>query len=266
MTPSLYYNTVTPLLREILDKLMRAPELSLFRLVGGTSLSLRLGHRESVDIDMFTEQDYGTIDWRAIYELLRREFAYADNRIQEDGLHSFGESFYLGESEFKRVKVDLFYTDPFLQPAEQIDGIRMAALEDIVAMKVDVVLRGGRKKDFWDLHELKQNYTIGQMLDLHRQRYPWTHERETIIRNFTSFQLADEDFDPNCLRGKYWEFIKMDFVNWLQEYKLISPKQGKKQQMKFIRCFLQPLGADRSGNGPAGSTVNIGLFMKSGKK
>lgn len=55
MTPSLYYNTVTPLLREILDKLMRAPELSLFRLVGGTSLSLRLGHRESVDIDMFTE-------------------------------------------------------------------------------------------------------------------------------------------------------------------------------------------------------------------
>ena len=227
MTPSLYYNTVKPLLREILDKLMRAPELSLFRLVGGTSLSLRLGHRESVDIDMFTGQDYGTIDWRAIYELLRREFAYADNRIQEDGLHSFGESFYLGESEFKRVKVDLFYTDPFLQPAEQIDGIRMAALEDIVAMKVDVVLRGGRKKDFWDLHELKQNYTIGQMLDLHRQRYPWTHERETIIRNFTSFQLADEDFDPNCLRGKYWEFIKMDFVNWLQEYKLISPKQAR---------------------------------------
>lgn len=159
--------------------------------------------------------------------MLRREFAYADNRIQEDGLHSFGESFYLGESEFKRVKVDLFYTDPFLQPAEQIDGIRMAALEDIVAMKVDVVLRGGRKKDFWDLHELKQNYTIGQMLDLHRQRYPWTHERETIIRNFTSFQLADEDFDPNCLRGKYWEFIKMDFVNWLQEYKLISPKQAR---------------------------------------
>lgn len=67
MTPSLCYNTVTPLLREILDKLMRAPELSLFRLVGGTSLSLRLGHRESVDIDLFTEQDYGTIDWRAIY-------------------------------------------------------------------------------------------------------------------------------------------------------------------------------------------------------
>ncbi len=65
------------------------------------------------------------------------------------------------------------------------------------------------------------------MLDLHRQRYPWTHERETIIRNFTSFQLADEDFDPNCLRGKYWEFIKMDFVNWLQEYKLISPKQAR---------------------------------------
>lgn len=218
MKPSLYYNTVTPLLREVLDKLMRAPELSLFRLVGGTSLSLRLGHRESVDIDLFTEQEYGTIDWRTIYDLLRREFAYAETRTQVDGLHSFGESFYLGESEFNRVKVDLFYTDPFLHPAQQIESIRLAALDDIVAMKVDVVLRGGRKKDFWDLHELKQTYTIEQMLDLHRQRYPWTHEREILIRNFTSFRLADEDFDPNCLRGKYWEFIKMDFVNWLQEY------------------------------------------------
>ena len=92
MTPSLYYNTVTPLLREILDKLMRAPELSLFRLVGGTSLSLRLGHRKSVDIDLFTEQDYGTIDWRAIYDLLRREFAYADTRTQASENRSIWEN------------------------------------------------------------------------------------------------------------------------------------------------------------------------------
>ncbi len=214
----LAYNTVTPLLKEILESLMLAPELSLFRLVGGTSLSLRLGHRESVDIDLFTEQEYGTIDWRTIYDLFRTHFPYAETRSQADGLHSFGESFYLGKSESERVKVDLFYTDPFLFPAERIDDIRMAVLDDIVAMKTDVVLRGGRKKDFWDLHELFGSYSISQMLDLHKQRYPWTHDRKTLIANFTNFSLADGDYDPNCLKGKYWEVIKMDFIDRLQEY------------------------------------------------
>lgn len=215
---NLAYNTVTPLLKEILEALIEAPELTEFRLVGGTSLSLRLGHRESIDIDLFTEQEYGTIDWKPIYDYFRREFDYAQTRNQADGLHSFGESFYLGRSEFERVKVDLFYTDPFLQPAEIIEGIRMASLDDIVAMKVDVVSRGGRKKDFWDLHELLGTYTLEQMLDLHKQRYPWTHEPETLIRNFTDFSFADSDFDPNCLRGKYWEIIKMDFVDLLHDY------------------------------------------------
>lgn len=214
----LNYNTVTPLLKEVLEQLMQFPQLAAFRLVGGTALSLRLGHRESVDIDLFTEQEYDSIDWRAIYDLFRTAFPYADIRNQPDGLHSFGESFYLGKSELERVKVDLFYTDPFLLPSEVTDGIRMASLDDIVAMKVDVVSRGGRKKDFWDLHELSDTYSIAEMLDLHQKRYPWTHNRKALISNFTDFELADEDFDPNCLRGKYWELIKSDFVEFVSDF------------------------------------------------
>lgn len=212
----LAYNTVTPLLREILESLMQAPQLSDFRLVGGTSLSLRLGHRKSVDIDLFTEQEYGSIDWHTIYDLFRTAFQYAGTHNRPDGLHSFGESFYLGKSEYERVKVDLFYTDPFLLPAEQIDGIRFASFDDIVAMKVDVVSRGGRKKDFWDLHELLKSYSLEQMLDLHQKRYPWTHDRNALTTNFTNFELADGDFDPNCLKGKHWELIKSDFADLLR--------------------------------------------------
>lgn len=215
---TLDYNTVTPLLKEVLEKFMQVPQLAAFRLVGDTALSLRLGHRESVDIDLFTGQEYDSIDWKAIYDLFRTTFQYADIRNQSDGLHSFGESFYLGKSDLERVKVDLFYTDPFLLPSETIDGIRMASLDDIVAMKVDVVSRGGRKKDFWDLHELSDTYSIEQMLDLHQKRYPWTHDRKALLANFTDFELADEDFDPNCLKGKYWELIKSDFISRLETY------------------------------------------------
>ena len=41
--------------------------------------------------------------------------------------------------------MNLFLIDCF-------ENIRMASENEIIAMKLDVVLRGGRKKDFWDLH------------------------------------------------------------------------------------------------------------------
>ena len=47
----LHYETVTPLLRHILDTLMASELFKPFRLVGGTNLSLRYGHRLSIDID-----------------------------------------------------------------------------------------------------------------------------------------------------------------------------------------------------------------------
>jgi hypothetical protein len=31
-----------------------------------------------------------------------------------------------------------------------------------------------------------------------------------LIENLTNFEQADEDFDPICLRQKYWELIKLD--------------------------------------------------------
>ena len=84
---------------------------------------------------------------------------------------SFGRSYYVGKSEDEYVKVDLMYSDPFLEDAEVIDGIRMAGVKDIVAMKMHVVSQGGRKKDFWDLHRLLKEYTLPEMIGLHAKRY-----------------------------------------------------------------------------------------------
>lgn len=100
-----------------------------------------------------------------------------------------------------------------------VDEIRMATTEEIIAMKIDVVQRVGHKKDFWDLHELLQNYNFSTMLALHLQRYPYWHDKELILKNLTNFELADDDFDPICLKGKYWEFIKEDIVDVVKAYK-----------------------------------------------
>ncbi|MCX2681394.1 nucleotidyl transferase AbiEii/AbiGii toxin family protein [Galbibacter sp. EGI 63066] len=90
---------------------------------------------------------------------------------------------------------------------------------EIIAMKIDAVQRGGRKKDFWDLHGLLSEYDIKTMLDLHKQRYKYTHDKDLILQNFTDFHIADDDFAPICLRGKYWEFIKEDIQDAINQFK-----------------------------------------------
>jgi hypothetical protein len=62
------------------------------------------------------------------------------------------------------LKLDLFYTETFIREVIIIDGIRLAAEEEIIAMKIEVVSGGGRKKDFWDIHELQDDYSIEEML------------------------------------------------------------------------------------------------------
>jgi len=99
----------------------------------------------------------------------------------------------------------------------------MASLEDITAMKIDVVWRGGRKKDFWDLHELLNRYSIDDMLEFHKVRYEYTHDREQILTGFVDFTAADEEMDPICLKGKIWELIKLDIVTELEGLQFFRP-------------------------------------------
>lgn len=213
----LYYKTVNNLLKEVLLQLMAAKEFENFRLVGGTSLSLQIGHRESIDIDLFSDLEYGKIDFVAIENYLETNFKYIDHL--SNIIPGMGKSYLIGEYKDNALKLDIFYTDKFIQPIYLEDTIRMATIEEIIAMKLDVVQRGGRKKDFWDLHELFEKYSLTQMLDLHEQRYPYTHDRDLIIQNFTDFSIADDEFNPICFKGKYWEFIKEDIEEIIMQHK-----------------------------------------------
>lgn len=205
----MYWKTVNPLLRESLLQLMQADEFKVFRLVGGTALSLQIGHRLSVDIDLFTDEDYGSIDFDILENYLMANFPYTDKGF--GGIVGMGKSYLIGTDKDNTVKLDVYYSnEKFIEDAIVMDEVRMASVKEIIAMKVDVILRGGRKKDFWDLHDLLPKYDIKKMLSLHKQRSEYTHDEEKILQNFIDFTSADDDFDPVCLKGKYWEFIKED--------------------------------------------------------
>lgn len=217
MKTKLYYNTVRERLHAVLIRLMLANELEAFRLVGGTSLSLQLGHRISVDIDLFTDAEYKSIDFNAIDKFLRNNFRYVDS--PSFGEVTLGKSYYIGRDTDRAVKLDLYYTDPYIRPVRQIDGIRLADIEDIAAMKLEVVGNGGRKKDFWDIDELSHTYSLQQMLGFYEERYPYSYSKEEILKALVSFEAADKEPDPVSLRDKPWQLIKLDIENTVKQHK-----------------------------------------------
>ena len=75
-------STIEPATLDILKKLMSISELSDFTLVGGTALSLRFGHRKSIDLDLFSSTDY---DYDSVLNALKKAFleSYKHNSTKQ---------------------------------------------------------------------------------------------------------------------------------------------------------------------------------------
>lgn len=212
-------NEITkPVSQEIIDALqilMESDELASFRLVGGTSLSLQFRHRQSIDIDLFTDDDYGTISFKAIDSFLKQNFNYTDfGNIQEESL---GKMYFIGESVEKAIKLDLFYTESFIRPSLLMNNIRMAGPEDIASMKLELISGGGRKKDFWDIAELLEKYPLIELIGFYKEKYPYFDVKK-VLSGLTDFSLAEEMDDPLCLKNKVWELIKLDIKEAVEDY------------------------------------------------
>jgi hypothetical protein len=173
----------------------------------------------SIDIDLFTDAAYGSIDFKAIDTYLRNHFAYVNPSWDGQSV-GMGRGYVVGETPATEdmIKIDLYYTDPFIQPFITTEKVRLATIEEIAAMKIDVVQREGRKKDFWDIHELLDTLTLEQMIALHEERYPYTHDVASIHANLVDFQSAEDDLDPICLKEKHWEFIKLDIATVAESF------------------------------------------------
>lgn len=174
--------------------LMRRPALSGLRLVGGTSLSLQIGHRLSDDLDLF-----------GVVNLDSAELAPA--------LDGLGPMILLKKTpnihicSIREVKVDLVnYSYPWLEESKDVHGIRLAGLKDIAAMKLAAVTGRGTKKDFVDLYCLLDHFTLKEMLTFYNQKYADGSEM-LVIRSLTYFADADQGH-VNMITPISWPNIK----------------------------------------------------------
>ncbi|MGF7138880.1 nucleotidyl transferase AbiEii/AbiGii toxin family protein [Roseimarinus sediminis] len=188
---------------------MGIDELQSFSLVGGTALALRFGHRSSIDIDLFLHEKF---DIPKIVKVLERNF---ETRFSYKQQHTqFGIFCFIDE-----VKVDIVYY-PHL-PIYQIETeqkIRMYSDADIAAMKIQAILGRGKKKDFWDLYELLQRYSLNQIIDWHKQKYPNQMLTISIPHAITYFVDADNSETPVSFKGQTWEKIKKGISKVVRDY------------------------------------------------
>ena len=205
----LHFETIEPETFSILERLMRLNALQPFSLVGGTALSLRYGHRRSIDLDLFYHEKF---DHAPILQALKNEFGKG---YSTESKHvRWGIFCYLND-----IKVDIVYHPHFpIRDIEVTENIRMYSNEDIIAMKLNAILGRGKKKDFWDLYELLHHYSLSDMIHYHETKFPDQNLLITIPQAITFFGDADESEDPVSLKGQTWKTVKKTIQQHVNDF------------------------------------------------
>lgn len=205
----LYIETVEPHTLSVLKELNELPSIKDFSLVGGTALSLMYGHRKSVDLDLFSPKAFKNTE---VVKNLKKRFQ--KKFVMEQKAPPFGIFCYID-----KVKVDLVrHPHPLIRPVQQNDGIRMFSTEDIIAMKVQAVLQRGRKKDFWDIAELLNHFSVSDFIKFHKEKYEAQNLMITVPQAITYFADAEDDEDPVSLKKQTWKSVKQSIADKVREY------------------------------------------------
>lgn len=193
----LYTETVEPGTLGLLKRLMADIILESFVLVGGTALSLQLGHRKSIDLDLFSLIDFNSS------EILSHLEEKNNNPVV---IQQFKQTLTV---EIEGIKLDfLHFRYPFTYNILNIDGIRMADIRDIACMKVDAIVGRGRKKDFYDLFYLLKRFSLEEIINWYQRMYNHSSLFH-VYKSLTWFEDADMDAELNTIDQNYsWEKVK----------------------------------------------------------
>jgi len=186
---------VVPDLLELLKFVMKSEVFSDFLLVGGTSLALQIGHRNSVDLDFFGDVEIDV-------DLFRKEISkYGEFNILKQSKNILIAS-------INGIKTDfVHYNYPLVAEYKEIDGIRLISKQDIAAMKLNAISGRGSKKDFIDLYFLLKEFSLPQMIDFYLQKY---HDgsKFLVAKSLAYFADANEDETPKMFTEFNWNDCK----------------------------------------------------------
>lgn len=133
-----------------------------FYLAGGTAIALHLGHRKSIDFDLFTNS---SLNKRKINSEIRT----TNFEIQPIFLDVDQQHFIINQVKF----TFLYYPYDITPSVFLKDVIYMPSLLDLAAMKAFALSRRSKWKDYVDLYfMLKYHFSLDQIIEKTKEYFP----------------------------------------------------------------------------------------------
>lgn len=196
--------------QRMLKKLGRTAAEHGFYLAGGTAIAIWLGHRESVDLDWFTER--GISDPLGLAETLKAGgLEFETSAVAKGTLHGKAEAVKLSFLEYRY---------PMLRPLVLWPefGCELASPEDLACMKLSAISSRGAKKDFIDLYALgSTRFSLAEMLELYQQKFEAT-DLLHVLSSLAYFDDAEPEETPRLHWTLDWEEVKRTVKAWVTEY------------------------------------------------
>lgn len=194
----LYKETVTPSTLGLLRRLMDDRELQDFVLVGGTSLALQIGHRVSVDLDLFSTSSFEEI---LLNHYLINQYGFETDFLARSTV----------KGEIDGVQIDcLSHAYPLVGEINVYEGIRLASLQDIAAMKLNAISGNGtRIKDFIDIAYLAEYMPLNGMLEAYQNKYK-TMNALIPVKALTFFEEINFKEPIKMLTSKKFNWKKIE--------------------------------------------------------
>lgn len=202
----MFFNAVDKQLLLLIDQLALRPDVTdPFYLAGGTGLALQLGHRASIDIDLFSQQAFNAERYASLLIGLGGRVT----QVEEGSVH--------GEAAGVKVSF-LHYPYPVLKSFQDVHGLKVASLDDIAAMKVVAISQRGDKKDFFDLYEILKTVSPRDLKTQFLEKFGASRINcYHILKSLLYFDDAEQQPDPLSLNGTTWEQVKGYFLEHERE-------------------------------------------------
>jgi len=198
----MYPETISEKTKSVLAKITQADFIQEFYLAGGTALAIQLGHRESIDLDFFSNKKFSVQNLKGKLAQLGRLSVDSED---EDTLNGM----------LDEVKISFFYYG-YDQSFELVkfEGIFLADERDIAAMKIDTIASRGSKKDFVDVCFLLKKYSLSQLIGFFEEKYKnIQYNKLHILKSLVYFDDAENDPTPLMLVDFDWNKDKLFLEN-----------------------------------------------------
>ena len=186
----------------IIEQVAQMECIKPYVLCGGTALAVQIGHRKSEDLDFMMWRISKTEKPEVNWNLIEKELTEKIGPIENFNMLGFDQV----EFRVKGVKFSFFVSDnytPISDTVEYMGNIRLADIESIMAMKMEVMLRRMKFRDYYDIYSiLKEGHSINNGIEKARKYSQFRLSTKNLVAMLLAGQFVPDD-NFSTLEPKY---------------------------------------------------------------